>query len=138
MNTDIRSAWLDYYQSLGFNKISGAPLVHPLFPMSFNMSAGLVQLDPQIRSPKKVIPQKQCLVQKCFRHFDVDKVGDNNHLSFFEMTGAFEIGTFSETQTVKYLWDFLTIKLKIDPKRLWITSFNQQEITGKKVVQPKK
>ncbi len=60
---NIRQLWFNYYHSLGFEIIPGAPLVHPAFPMSFNMSAGLVQLDPKIRSPKKVKPEKQVLVQ---------------------------------------------------------------------------
>jgi len=91
MNINIRLAWLDFYQSKGYKKIDSAPLVHPAFPTSFNMSAGLVQLDPRIRMPTKSSPLKECLVQKCVRYFDINRVGDNNHLSFFEMAGAFEV-----------------------------------------------
>jgi len=97
---DIRQKWLDYYQALGYKIIPSAPLVHPAFPTSFNMSAGLIQLDPKIRSPKKIKPLKECLIQKCVRHFDINKVGDNTHLSFFEMAGAFEVGNFDEVETV--------------------------------------
>ncbi len=135
---NIRQLWLNYYNSFGFEIIPGAPLVHPSFPMSFNMSAGLVQLDPMIRSPKKVKPGKQVLIQKCFRHFDIDKVGDDTHLTFFEMPGAFEIGEFDEVKTVEYIWKFLTEILQIDQERLWITSFNKDEVSGTTISQPKR
>ncbi len=129
----LRTAWLEFYQKQGFAKIKSAPLIHPAFPLSFNMSSGLVQLDPQIRSPQKVSSQKQCLVQKCVRYFDIPRVGNTTHLSFFEMAGAFEIGEFNEAETVLNLWNFLTQVLKINPKSLWLTMFDQDETCGVKV-----
>lgn len=134
---DIRQSWLDYYSALGFKIIPSAPLVHPAFPMSFNMSAGLVQLDPLIRSQEKTKPKKECLVQKCFRHFDIEKVGDDSHLSFFEMPGAFEVIDFDESKTVEYLWAFLTKTLGIDPGKIWATTFNYDEIYSTTITQNK-
>ncbi len=133
---NIRQLWLDYYQNLGFKLIPSAPLVHPSFPMSFNMSAGLVQLDPKIRSPKKVKPGKQVLIQKCFRHFDIDKVGDDTHLTFFEMPGAFEIVDFDEVKTIEMIWNFLSQILHLDPQKLWITSFHKDKVEDKVISQP--
>lgn len=133
---NIGQTWLDYYQSLGYIRIPSAPLVHPAFPTSFNMSAGMVQMDPQIRSTKKITPSKKCLVQKCIRHFDIDKVGNNNYLSFFEMTGAFEINEFNEKQTIICLWKFLTEKLFINPKKLWITAFDKDKVVDRQIFLP--
>jgi len=130
---NIRQAWLDYYYSKGFQIIPSAPLVHPLFPTSFNMSAGLIQLDPKIRSLTKLKPYKQCLVQKCFRNFDIHKIGDKSHLSFFEMTGSFEVGEFNETNTISVIWEFLTQILKIDPNRIYITFFDSEIIVDRKI-----
>lgn len=123
----IRQTWLDYHSGLGYEKIPSAPLVHPSFPMSFNMSAGLVQLDPIIRQSTPAKASKKCLVQKCFRHFDLDKIGDTTHLTFFEMPGAFEIVDLDEIATVYTLWNFLTQTLGIDPSKIWITCFNQDK-----------
>ena len=133
MSVDIRKKWLDYYSAKGYKVIPSAPLVHPAFPMSFNMSAGLVQIDPKIRSLKKIKPSKECLVQKCFRHFDIDKVGDKTHLSFFEMPAAFEVGDLHETQTVEDLWNFVVTELKIDKSKVWITAFGGGKVNGKQI-----
>jgi len=130
---NIRQLWLNYYQNKGFKKIKSAPLVHPAFPRAFNMSAGLVQLDSRIRSAKKIKPSKECLVQKCVRYFDIPKVGDNSHLSFFEMAGAFEIVEFKREKTIMDCWNFLTRKLGLDPQKIWITAFNKDKILNTKI-----
>jgi len=138
MNPDIRKAWLDYYQSAGYTKITSAPLVHPAFPISFNMSAGLVQVAPIVMQKEKVAPQKYCLVQKCVRYFDIKNVGDSIHLSFFEMPGAFEINNFEEVAVIEKLRAFLTENLEIPNERLWITSFNQDTYQSVTVTQEEK
>ena len=131
---DVKKEWTNYYRSLGYSLLQSAPLIHPLFPMSFNMSAGLVQLDPLIRGKKKIDLLKQCVIQKCFRYFDLDKIGDDTHLSFFEMAGAFEIGKFEDKETIERLYFFLTNILGINPEKLFITSFDQDQIANKKIV----
>ena len=121
---------------MGYKIIPSAPLVHPVFPTSFNMSAGLVQLDPRIRSPIKIKPFRECLIQKCVRHFDINKVGDDTHLSFFEMAGAFEVGDFNDIKTISNIWNFLIKNLRIDSNKIWVTAFNKEIIYDKKIELP--
>src|SRR3989344_3843192 len=90
--TQIAEQFLSFYKSNNAEILESAPLIHPLFPMSFNMSAGLVQLDPLLRSNEQILNRRMVVIQKCFRHFDVNKVTDFSHLSFFEMGGYFEVG----------------------------------------------
>jgi len=97
------------------------------------MSAGLVQLDPRVRSKKKMKPGRECLIQKCHRHFDIKKVGDSSHLSFFQMAGAFEVQKFNEIKTIEYLWNFLTKILEINRKKVWITAFKKDRIAGQEI-----
>ncbi|MFH2061873.1 MAG: alanine--tRNA ligase-related protein [Candidatus Beckwithbacteria bacterium] len=136
MTVNIRQTWLDYYKNKGFKVISSAPLVHPAFPTSFNMSAGLVQLDPRIRQKKKIEMSKECLVQKCIRHFDINKVGDSSHLSFFEMAGVFDVVEIDEKRVIKQIWSFLTEVLQIDSSKLWITAFDEDRVAGKVISLP--
>ena len=100
------------------------------------MSAGLVQLDPRIRSPIKIKPFRECLIQKCVRHFDINKVGDDTHLSFFEMAGAFEVGDFNDIKTISNIWNFLIKNLRIDSNKIWVTAFNKEIIYDKKIELP--
>jgi len=61
-------------------------MLHPSIPMSFVMSAGLVQVETSLARAEERPGDQFVLVQECFRHFDLDKVGtDDIHLSLFEM-----------------------------------------------------
>src|SRR6185369_12905461 len=71
------------------------------------------------------------LVQDCFRHFDLDKVGtDDFHLSIFEMPGAFKFGPNGKADTVKQMWHLATSVLGIDRNRLWASYFRGGSILG--------
>ena len=127
----VTEQFLSFYKSKGAKILSSAPLIHPLFPMSFNMSAGLVQLDHLLRSKNIIQNKKMVVVQKCFRHFDVSKVTDYSHLSFFEMGGYFEIGNFSKKTSMKYIFNLLVNEYQIDPSKLWVTYFSGDTIFRK-------
>lgn len=127
----IAEQFLSFYKSKGAEVLSSAPLIHPLFPMSFNMSAGLVQLDPLLRSTKVIKNKKMVVVQKCFRHFDVSRVTDYSHLSYFEMGGYFEVGNFNKVVSMEYIYDLLVNEYQIDPNKLWVTYFSGDTIFGK-------
>jgi len=92
--TGIRQRFIEYYQQLGFQFLPRAPMLHSSIPMSFVMSAGLVQVETSLANAQNRTGNKFVLVQDCFRHFDLDAVGtDNIHLGLFEMPGAFMFGT---------------------------------------------
>ncbi len=93
----IANQFVTFYKLKGAEILPSSPLIHPLFPMSFNMSTGLVQLDPLLRSKDIIHNKKMAVVQKCFRQFDINKVADLAHLSFFEMGGYFEVGMLNRT-----------------------------------------
>ena len=128
----IHNKSIDYYQKLRFKLQDSAPLIHPFFPMSFNMSAGFVQLDPYIRGKKKIENEKIVTFQKCIRYFDRKHSGkDSTHLSFFEMFGALTIGKPDRKQLIEDMWVFLTEKLKIDKERIIVSVFQGDNIRGK-------
>lgn len=71
------------------------------------------------------------MVQNCFRHFDVDRIGKTDlHLSLFAMPGAFSFGNISRQVTIQRTWDFLTRDLNIDSGRLWATYFAGGEVSA--------
>ena len=87
--SEIRRRFVGYYEGMGFHPLPRAPMLHPSIPMSYVMSAGLVQVETSLARAEQRQGDQFVLVQECFRHFDLDKVGtDGIHLSLFEMPGG--------------------------------------------------
>jgi len=124
-SVEIRRRFVDYYKGLGFHLLPRAPMLHPSIPMSFVMSAGLVQIETSLARVEDRPGKQFVLVQECFRHFDLDKVGtDGIHLSLFEMPGAFVFGPNGKAETVRRMWALATSVLGIDKSRIWASYFN--------------
>jgi alanyl-tRNA synthetase len=121
---EISEKFVRYYQNRGFELLPRASLLDPSIPMTFVMSAGLVQVEMSLDQLGHSNGDSYVLCQKCFRHFDLDNIGKSNvHLSLFEMPGAFTFGSNGKATTVQRMWDLVTKALEIDPARLWVTYF---------------
>jgi alanyl-tRNA synthetase len=124
-SSEIRRRFVDYYEGLGFCRLPRASLLHPSIPMSFVMSAGLVQIETSLAKVDNRLGSLFVLVQECFRHFDLDKVEtDGLHLSLFEMPGAFVFGPNGKAETVQRMWTLATSVLGIDKSRIWVSYFS--------------
>ena len=127
---DIGQRFLRYYHDKGFKLLAGTSLLDPSVPMTFVMSTGLGQIETLAEQGNQS-GNRYVLLQKCFRHFDLDKIGRSNvHLSLFEMPGAFSFGQDSREETLGGIWLFLTEELGFDARRLWATYFAGGEILG--------
>lgn len=99
--------------------------------MTFVMSAGLAQVETSAGQQGRRTGDRFVLLQNCFRHFDLDAVGDSDiHLSLFEMPGAFTFGTASRTGVIQQIWRLLTEWFGFEPARLWVTYFAGDEVAG--------
>jgi alanyl-tRNA synthetase len=130
MNTaEIRQRFVGYYEDLGYQPLPSASMIDPSIPMSFVMSAGLVQVENSLAKSTKREGNQFVLVQSCFRHFDLDKVGvDNTHLSLFEMPGAFVFGHNGKAGTIQRMWTLATSVLGIDANRIWVSYFKGDDV----------
>ena len=120
----ISQQFTEYYTTRGFQPLPRAPMLDPSIPMSFVMSAGLVQIETSLAQASSRSGNQFVLVQSCFRHFDLESVGrDGTHLSFFEMPGAFKFGPNNKVETIQRMWFLATEVLGIERERIWVTYF---------------
>ncbi|MHB8637321.1 MAG: alanine--tRNA ligase [Fimbriimonadaceae bacterium] len=91
--------------------------------------AGMIQFKPYFLGTARPDYPKLATAQKCLRTGDIEEVGDNSHLTFFEMMGNFSFGDYFAAQAIAYSWEFMTAPewLGLDPHRLAYTIFEKDD-----------
>jgi alanyl-tRNA synthetase len=124
LTSEIRREFINFFEKEGYRLLPRASLLDESIPMSFVMSAGLVQVERSLARDSNRNGERFMLVQDCFRHFDLDKVGkDDVHLSMFEMPGVFMFGPIDKADTIRRMWQLATSVLGINKDRLWASYF---------------
>jgi alanyl-tRNA synthetase len=125
----ISNAFLSVHEADGFKVLPAASLLHSSVPMSFVMSAGLIQIENELEQIVADIGPKFSFTQPCFRHFDVKQVGHNStHLSLFHMSAAFNMGSTDRHSVLPRLWRFLTCELNLSRNHLYITYLDDNDL----------
>ena len=90
-------------------------------------TAGVQQFKPyytgDLDSEKDFGSRRVASVQKCFRTTDIDEVGDETHLTFFEMLGNFSFADYGKEDAIKWGYEFITKELGVSSDRLTVTVF---------------
>ncbi len=116
MNSEeLRKKFIDFFKEKGHSEVPSSSLI-PTDPSVLFTSAGMQQFKPYYLNEKSPYGDKTVSVQKCFRTSDLDSIGDETHLSFFEMLGNFSFGGYFKESAIKYAHEFITkeLDLKID------------------------
>lgn len=125
----ISEAFLALHERDGFARLPPSSLLHDSVPMSFVMSAGLIQVENDLDRIVQETGGKFAFTQPCFRHFDMKQVGeDPTRLSLFHMAAAFHIGCSERETVLPRLWHFLTEVLGLQQDRLWVTYLDDAEL----------
>ncbi len=123
---EIRSRFLAFFQKRQHAIIPSAPLVPENDASVLFTTAGMQPLVPYLLGEPHPAGRRLANVQKCVRTGDIDDIGDNRHLTFFEMLGNWSLGDYFKTEAINWSYEFLTSKeegLGLDPTRLYVTVF---------------
>ncbi len=117
-STEIRARYLDYFVSKGHLKVPSSSLIPRNDPTVLLTTAGMQQMIPYFLGRETPPALLMTSAQKCFRTTDIDKVGNERSLTFFEMLGNFSVGEYFKREAITYAWDLLTQVLKLPAERL--------------------
>ena len=120
---ELREAFIEYFQERDHRPIPSASLVPHGDPTLLFTTAGMVQFKPYFLGLERPPAPRLTSIQRCFRTSDVEEVGDDDHLTFFEMLGNFSIGDYFKSEASSWSWGFLTDVLGIPGDRLSATVY---------------
>lgn len=124
MNTsEIRQKYLEYFKKKGCAIIPSCGLVPDNDPSTLFTSAGMQQMIPYLLGQKHPLGARIANSQKCFRTQDIEEVGDNRHMTFFEMLGNWSLNDFFKKEQIAWMFEFLTKEVGLDPKNIYVTAF---------------
>lgn len=124
---DIRNKYLKFFESHGHTVIPSAPLIPENDPSVLFTTAGMQPLVPYLLGERHPEGTRLTDYQKCVRTVDIDEVGDNRHLTYFEMLGNWSLGDYFKEESIKMSFEFLTKELGIPVEKLSVTVFAGDE-----------
>ena len=129
-SSDIRQAFLNYFNSKGHEIVASSPLIPGNDPTLLFTNAGMVQfkdvfLGQDERSYTRATSSQRC-VRAGGKHNDLENVGYTaRHHTFFEMLGNFSFGDYFKQDAIKFAWEFLTSKewMNLPEDKLLVTVY---------------
>lgn len=131
---EIRNKYLNFFKEHGHQVIPSAPLIPENDPSVLFTTAGMQPLVPYLLGEKHPEGTRLTDYQKCVRTNDIEEVGDNRHLTYFEMLGNWSLGDYFKEESIQMSFDFLTKELGIPVEKLSVTCFAGDEDCPKDTV----
>ena len=124
---EIRNKYLEFFKNHGHAVIPSAPLIPENDPSVLFTTAGMQPLVPYLLGERHPAGTRLTDYQKCVRTNDIEEVGDNRHLTYFEMLGNWSLGDYFKEESIQMSYDFLTKELNIPAEKISVTCFAGDE-----------
>ncbi|MHB8130941.1 MAG: alanine--tRNA ligase [Mobilitalea sp.] len=125
---ELRRMYVEFFKERGHNEIASASLLPDNDPTVLFTPAGMHPLVPYLLGEKHPQGNRLVDVQSCVRTGDIDEVGDDTHLTFFEMLGNWSLGDYFKEESISLSFEFLTTILQIPIERIAVTVFEGDEV----------
>lgn len=140
LSQQIKNSFLDFFKEKGHIVVPSSSLISEDASVLL-VTAGMQQFKRYFTGELNPLTdfgsQRTTSVQKCFRTSDIEQIGDESHLSFFEMLGNFSFGPggsdepndcgiegYFKRSAIHWAYEFLTQILSIEPKRISVSVFD--------------
>ena len=105
---EIREKFLLFFKNREYtHTIAPSSSLVPDDPSVLLTTAGMQQFKPYYLGIESPYGKNTVSIQKCFRTSDIDEVGDDSHLTFFEMLGNFSFGGYFKKEAIEYAYEFI-------------------------------
>ena len=128
-HTEIRQKFLDFFKARGHVIVPSSSLL-PDDPSVLFTTAGMQQFKKYYTNPELAPSPNVASIQKSMRTSDIDEVGDESHLTFFEMLGNFSFGGYFKKEAIEFAHEFITqeMGLKIDYISVYLDDAESEKI----------
>ena len=124
-SNELRKKYLDFFKSKNHVVIPSAPVVPDNDPTVLFNTAWMQPLVPYLLWESHPLGKRLTDSQKCIRTWDIEEVGDDSHLTFFEMLWNWSLWDYFKEDSIKWSYEFLTSPdwLALDPRKIAVTVF---------------
>ncbi len=128
---ELRESYLKFFESKGHLRMASAPLVPQGDNSILLINAGMTPLKKYFQGIETPPRKRVTTCQKCIRTPDIENVGKTaRHGTYFEMLGNFSFGDYFKHEATAWAWEYLTKVLEIEPEKLWITIYEEDDEAG--------
>jgi alanyl-tRNA synthetase len=132
--SEIRRKYIEFFvKNAGHAEIPSGSVVPENDPTVLFTTAGMHPLVPYLMGETHPKGTRLVNAQKCVRTDDIEEVGDNTHLTFFEMMGNWSLGDYFKKESIDWSWRFLTSPLEegglgLDKARICVTCYQGDDL----------
>ena len=120
---ELRRKYIEFFKEHGHKEIPSSPVVPENDPTVLFTTAGMHPLVPYLLGEPHPQGTRLTDYQKCIRTGDIEDVGDNSHLTFFEMLGNWSLGDYFKNESIHMSYELLDKVLGFDMNKISVTCF---------------
>ncbi|MGN6796111.1 MAG: alanine--tRNA ligase-related protein [Streptosporangiaceae bacterium] len=121
--TQTISVFVEFFEQRGHHLIPGSSLVPVHGGQVLFTTSGMHPLTPYLEGQPHPSGRRLTGLQRCLRTTDLDEVGDETHLTVFQMLGSWSLGDYEGPQSLRWGYELVTDGFGIGRDRLHATVF---------------
>lgn len=127
---ELRNLYLNSFKKYGHAIVPSASIVPENDPTTLFTGSGMQPMMEYFLGAPHPKGTRIVNSQICFRSQDIEEVGDNRHTTFFEMLGNWSFGDYFKKEQLRWVFEFLTKNLGLDPQNLYVSAYEGNSKIG--------